>query len=169
AGVRTALEDVSRRLTGAPRPRALALEWGDPPFVGGHWVPELVEVAGGENVLSGPGEPSRRATWDEVAAADPDVVVFMPCGYRLDAAVAEARELLERPAPAELRALRRGGFWATDAGALFSRCTPVVAAAAAVLAAVVHPERFPRVSARRAVRVGPLRATRTGAAPAIQS
>lgn len=156
--VRTALTGVSRRLAGAPRPRVLALEWGDPPFVGGHWVPELVEVAGGEHVLSGPGEPSRRTTWDEIAAADPDLVVLMPCGYRLDAAVAEARGLRERPDVAGLRAVRQEGLWATDAAALFSRCTPVVATAAAVLAAVAHPRRFPRVSARRAVRVGQSRA-----------
>lgn len=164
--VRTALHDVSRRVAGTRRPRVLALEWGDPPFVGGHWVPELVEAAGGEHVLSGPGEPSRRTTWDEVAAADPDVIVLMPCGYRLDTAVAEARELLQRPAVAGLRAVRQDRFWAADAGALFSRCTPVVATAAEVLAAVAHPGRSPRVSVRGAVRVGLPRAARAGAAPA---
>lgn len=157
--VSTALTGVSRRVAGAARPRVLALEWSDPPFTGGHWVPELVEVAGGEPVLSGAGEPSRRTTWDEIAAADPDLVVLMPCGYRLDAAVAEARELRRRPEVARLRAVRRERFWATDAAALFSRCTPVVATAAAALAAMAHPERFPRVSARRAVRVGAERAT----------
>ncbi len=105
-------------------PRVLALEWGDPPFLGGHWVPELVVRAGGEHLLAGPGERSRRASWPEIAAADPDILVFMPCGYTLADAAHEAEQLRRHPALRALRCVRDGHLWATAASALFSRCTP---------------------------------------------
>ena len=120
--------------------RVAAVEWGDPPFTGGDWVPELVELAGAVSVLGRPGERSRRTTWDEVRAAEPEVVVFMPCGYELDAAVAEARTL-----PWD------GPLWATDSTHLFSRCTPqAVAGGLAVLEAIVNgtepdPKRATRI------------------------
>ena len=72
------------------RPRTFALEWSDPPFNGGHWVPEMVELAGGEAVLASRGTPSVRVTWEQIVSAAPEVVVFMPCGYDLEGAVAEA-------------------------------------------------------------------------------
>lgn len=149
AATRERLAAVARSVAGRRRRRVLALEWGDPPFLGGHWVPELVAVAGGEHALSGAGAPSRRATWEEIAAADPDVVVFMPCGYSLHQAALEAKTLLERPEVAGLRAVREAGLWAVAASELFSRCTPAVAEAAEVLAAIVHGERE-RVPAGRA-------------------
>ncbi|HEX7132070.1 MAG TPA: ABC transporter substrate-binding protein [Iamia sp.] len=122
-----------------PRPTVLLLEWSDPPFIAGHWVPELLETAGGLDVLGAAGAASRRVTWSEIAAADPDVLVFLPCGYGLDAAVTEGRALVERPEGAGLRAVAEGRAWAVDATRLLSRCTPVAADAAAVLAAILHP------------------------------
>ncbi len=135
-----AAELAGLRIHQAPRrPRVVTLEWSDPPFLGGHWVPELVELAGGAHLLSGTGERSRVATWDEVIAADPEVVVFMPCGYSLAAADAEARSLPELP----------GALWATAAGQLFSRCTPdSVVAGARVLAAVLRGEAVERLARR---------------------
>ncbi len=94
--------------------RVLTLEWSDPPFLGGHWVPELVERAGGVNVLAEAGAASRRASVEEIATAAADVTLFLPCGYDLPAATEEAAGL-----PAELTPL-----WACDANRLFSRCTP---------------------------------------------
>ena len=100
---------VRAAVAGRPRRRVLLLEWGDPPFVAGHWVPELLAVAGGDDVLGAAGEASRRVTWEEVAGSDPDVVVFLPCGYHLAPALAEARDRvlpeLRRPAG---RVRRRG-------------------------------------------------------------
>lgn len=130
---------VRARVVGLPRPTVLLLEWADPPYVAGHWAPELLAVAGGVDVLGAPGAPSRRVRWEEVAAADPDIVVFLPCGYTLDAAVAEGRALRERPEVAGLRAVAEGRAWAVDATRLLSRCTPVAAHAAEVLAAILHP------------------------------
>jgi iron complex transport system substrate-binding protein len=120
--------------------RVAAVEWGDPPFTGGDWVPELIEVAGGVSVLGGVGERSHRTTWDAVAEARPDVVVFMPCGYELDQAVAEATTL-----PWD------GPLWATDSTHFFSRCTPqAVDGGIAVLEAIVSgtdpdPKRATRI------------------------
>jgi iron complex transport system substrate-binding protein len=120
--------------------RVAAVEWGDPPFTGGDWVPELVELAGGVSVLGRPGERSRRTTWDDIRAARPDVVVFMPCGYELDQAAAEARTL-----PWD------GPLWATDSTHLFSRCTPqAVTGGLDVLRAIVSggqpdPKRATRI------------------------
>jgi iron complex transport system substrate-binding protein len=94
-----------------------ALEWGDPPFNGGHWVPEMLQLAGAEAVLACPGAPSVRVTWAQIEAAAPQVVVFMPCGYDLQAAADEAsRTLLARPELAGAEAIV-----AVDASAFFSR------------------------------------------------
>lgn len=131
---------VRARVVGLPRPTVLLLEWADPPYVAGHQVPEVLAVAGGVDALGTAGAPSRRVTWEEVAAADPDVLVFLPCGYALDAAVAEGRALLRRPEAARLRAVAEGRAWAVDATRLLSRCTPVAVQAAEVLAAVLHPD-----------------------------
>lgn len=121
SATRTALE--ARRALGSTGATMLALEWSDPPFLGGHWVPELVELAGSRHVISSAGEASRRATWAEISAADPDVIVFCPCGYDLRQAGLEAARLIELPEVANLRAVRSGRFFAVDANRLFSRCT----------------------------------------------
>ncbi|MFZ6179219.1 ABC transporter substrate-binding protein [Nannocystis pusilla] len=132
------------------RPRTLALEWGHPPFLGGHWVPELVALAGGEHLLSGTGQPSRRADWAEITAADPDIVVFMPCGYDLAAAAAEAEALCRSSPLGQLRCVREGRLWAVDAVRLFSRCTPhSVIHGAAVLAALLRGDEPPIAQACR--------------------
>lgn len=129
-------------LAGAPSIRAtvVTVEWGDPPFLGGHWVPELVHLAGGEHLLSAAGDASRRSTWEEIAAVDPDLIVFLPCGYHLREAAAEAERLVELPTVRRLRAVQAGRFWATNATALFSRCTPAIVDAASTLAAIVRGE-----------------------------
>lgn len=151
--IRSAHRQLADRVAGLERPRVLGLEWSDPPFVAGHWIPELVEIAGGEHVLSRPGDASRRASWEEIAAQDPHVIVFMPCGYGVEAATAEARALVEQPEVAALRAVREARLWAADARRLFSRCTPGVVTAAPLLASMFHPGRLPPVPPRRAVAV----------------
>ena len=130
---------VRARVADLPRPTVLLLEWSDPPFIAGHWVPELLATAGGLDVLGSPGAASRRVTWAEIAEADPDVVVLLPCGYDLEAAATEGRALLSRPEVAGLRAVAEGRAWAVDATRLLSRCTPVAVEAAEVLASILHP------------------------------
>jgi iron complex transport system substrate-binding protein len=151
-GNATGTDDAARALTGElrervdavrhaveqhHRPRTLALEWSDPPFSGGHWVPEMIECAGGVSVLAETGERSRRLTWDEVAGARPEVVVFMPCGYGLEQAADEGRHLVDVPA---LTTAER--VYATDATALFSRPGPRIVDGVEVLAWALHPRAF---------------------------
>jgi iron complex transport system substrate-binding protein len=118
------------------RPRVAALEWLDPVFAAGHWVPQLVEMAGGENVLGFAGEPSEETTWEAVAAARPDVVVVMPCGHDAERSRDEALEHAHA-----LRTVGAGEVVAVDAGALFSRPGPRLVDGLEVLAHLLHPER----------------------------
>jgi iron complex transport system substrate-binding protein len=150
AGLRDRLASVQGAMEGLERPRVFALEWGDPPYNGGHWVPEMLQVAGGEPVLACPGAPSVRVTWAQVAAVAPQVVVFMPCGYGLQAAVEEAsRTLLGRPELAGVEAIV-----AVDASAYCSRPGPRLVDGVEILAAALHPERLPPPPAGTAVRLG---------------
>jgi iron complex transport system substrate-binding protein len=133
-GLRHRLEVVADSVAGAPRPRTFALEWSDPPFNGGHWVPEMIERAGGKAVLASRGTPSVRVTWEQVAAASPEVVVFMPCGYDLQGAVHEAKGLLERAELSET------AFFAVDASSYFSRPGPRLVDGVEILAWALHPD-----------------------------
>jgi iron complex transport system substrate-binding protein len=135
--LRRRLDAVRAATSELDRPRTYALEWGDPPFNGGHWVPEMIEIAGGEPVLASRGTPSVRMTWAEIGAARPDVVVFMPCGYDLEAAAQEGRSLLER---SELAGSR---LFAVDASAHFSRPGPRLVDGVETLASALHPDRVP--------------------------
>lgn len=108
----------------APHPRVVALEWFDPPYAAGHWVPEQIALAGGEDALARPGEPSARVTWEAIAAARPDVVLLLPCGLDLDEVVRESEALARRPEWRALPAVMRGAVWALDASAWFSRPGP---------------------------------------------
>jgi len=131
--------DVVRlAVRGAPRPRVAALEWMDPVFVAGHWTPQLIEMAGGEDVLGFAGEPSRQATWEEVAAAQPEIVIAMPCGYDAARALVEAEDFAER-----LRALGADQVVAVNASAYFSRPGPRLIDGLELLAHILHPDRVP--------------------------
>jgi iron complex transport system substrate-binding protein len=116
---RLARIDVAVREGFQERPRVLALEWLDPPFVGGHWIPEMVQRAGGKDVLGKPGQKSRTATWDELVKAEAEVVVVMPCGYDADRAAQEAATYSE-----SLAGLGAHEVYAVDAAASFSRPGP---------------------------------------------
>jgi iron complex transport system substrate-binding protein len=124
------------------RPRVAALEWLDPPFAAGHWTPQLIEYAGGEDVLGFAGEQSEERSWEEVAAAQPDIVVVMPCGY--DAEIAHREAEMHRD---ELAAVGAGEIVAVDAAAYFSRPGPRIVDGLELLASILHPELFPEAPA----------------------
>ncbi len=126
---------VRLSVRGSRRPRVVALEWLDPPFAAGHWTPQLIELAGGEDVMALSGEPSQEVSWQALAAADPEVAVVMPCGLDADAARAQALEHAE-----ELAALGAGRVVAVDGGAYFSRPGPRLIDGLELLAHVLHPE-----------------------------
>jgi iron complex transport system substrate-binding protein len=154
-GLRERVERV--RQSAAPRvqrPRVLCLEWLDPLFQGGHWVPEMVEIAGGDALLATREEKSTRITWEQVAASQPDIVVVMPCGYHLAETVAQFREM-EVGFPAEWRelpAVRERRVYAVDGSAYFSRPGPRVVDGLEILQAIVSGagwERLPPESVER--------------------
>jgi iron complex transport system substrate-binding protein len=125
------------------RTRALALEWADPPFTAGHWVPEMIRLAGGFDPLGVEGAPSRACSWNEFAAAVPEVIVFMPCGYGLEDALDQAHGLFEVPEFATTPAAREGRVWAVDGSSYFSRPGPRLVDGVEILARIFHPELFP--------------------------
>ena len=134
---------VRARVEGRPVARVLALEWLDPPFVPGHWVPEMVALAGGTLLRGVSGRPSFAVQWAELVGLDPDVLLVMPCGFELAAARADAdacRAPLDAVAP---RAVRSGRAYAVDATAHFSRPGPRVADGVELLGALFHPDTFP--------------------------
>lgn len=127
----------------AVRPRVLCLEWLGPYFVGGHWVPEMVAKAGGEDVLGEPTKASFRVTAEEIAATGADVIVVMPCGYNVARTLAEWRKMALPAAWAMLPAIRDGRIFAVDANSYFSRSGPRLADGVALLAHLFNPDLFP--------------------------
>jgi iron complex transport system substrate-binding protein len=133
AGLRERVDAVTSRVADRTRVRVLVVEWADPPFNAGHWVPDMIEAAGGDSLLAAPGGRSRRLAWEEIRSCDPEVVVFAPCGFDLDGAVAQSGPLLDRP---ELAGAER--FYAVDANAHYSRPGPRVVDGVEVLAELLH-------------------------------
>ena len=125
------LTRLAAQVAGQRRPRVFVLEWIDPAFLGGHWVPDVVMAAGAEPVLTRPGQKSVPVSWDDIAAAAPEHVVVSPCGYDLEGAVEQARTVLDR-LPAEVT------VWAIDADAVMVRPGPRLVDGAEALAAAFH-------------------------------
>jgi iron complex transport system substrate-binding protein len=138
AGLRARLDAVAAAVAEAPRCAVAALEWLDPVFIGGHWVPEMIAIAGGVDVLGAPGEKSRVVEWDEVAASEPDVVIAMPCGLYCDEAAAQARAYA-----ASLTALGADRVHAVDAASSYSRPGPRLVDGIELLAHLLHPDLVP--------------------------
>jgi iron complex transport system substrate-binding protein len=140
--MRTRVDDVRSRAATLDRVRVLALEWGDPPWGAGHWVPEMIEAAAGIALLGERGENSRRLDWVEVASSSAEVVVFMPCSFGLDDAVAQGAELFDHDEFARTPAARNRRVYATDAQSYFSRSGPRLVDGLEILAWTIHPESF---------------------------
>jgi iron complex transport system substrate-binding protein len=146
AGLRARLEAVTARVgTGGARPRVSVVEWVDPPFTAGHWVPDLVTAAGGLPVAAAAGMPSAQTTWADIAAAEPDLVVVAPCGYHLAGAAGQAG-----PAVAQLPGVP---VWAIDADGIVVRPGPRLVNGVEALAAVIHPGAVPAAPPGAVMRV----------------
>lgn len=129
------LEAVAAKVAGRARRRLLVLEWTDPPFAPGHWIPQMIDSAGGVAALGSVGEKSYRVGWDEITASEPDVVVAAPCGFDLPACADLARELVAEGRPPE-----GVPVWAVDANASFARPGPRLVDGVEALAAILHPD-----------------------------
>jgi iron complex transport system substrate-binding protein len=133
--LRARLDRVRADVAGLPRPRMAVVEWVDPPFTAGHWIPDMVRAAGGAPVAATPRTPSRQVSWADIAAAEPDVVVVAPCGFRLGGAVEQARRVC-----AELPGVP---VWAIDGDAIVVRPGPRLVDGVVALAAILHPGAVP--------------------------
>jgi iron complex transport system substrate-binding protein len=135
-----AVRETAKRV---PTVSVFALEWSDPPFSAGHWIPDMIELVGGTPVLAEKGQPSRVVAWHEVRVAAPEVIVFMPCGYYLEEAEEEAATFLDHPEFAETPAVRNGNVYAVDATSYFSRPGPRIVDGLEILGWAVHPDSYP--------------------------
>lgn len=145
ASLRNRLTAIRTATGGRPRPRVAVVEWVDPPYGAGHWVPDLVTAAGGDPVGARPGALSVRTTWPQIAADQPDVVLVAPCGYGLAGAVAQARAVAAQlPGPA---------VWAIDANGLVVRPGPRLVAGVEAIASILHPDRVPAAHPAVVIRV----------------
>jgi iron complex transport system substrate-binding protein len=135
-----AVKETAKRL---PTVSVFALEWSDPPFSAGHWIPGMITAVGGRPVLAEDGQPSRETAWHEVRSATPEVIVFMPCGYYLEEAEDESRAFLEQPEFAATPAVRNGNVYTVDATSYFSRPGPRLVDGLEILAWAAHPDSYP--------------------------
>ncbi|ATZ23242.1 cobalamin-binding protein [Streptomyces lavendulae] len=139
--LRARLDEVGRLTAGLPRPRVVTVEWLDPLWPAGHWVPDQIAAAGGEPLLAASGEHTVPMTWDAVRAARPDVLLVLPCGFAPERTLSESHLLTDLPGWAELPAVRAGNVWVLDGPAYFNRPGPRVVRGAEVLAHVLHGVR----------------------------
>ncbi len=143
AGLETRVAEVARRVAGLPRPAVFVMEWADPIFNAGHWTPELVRLAGGTPVLAAGGQDSVRVPWEELRAADPEVLVVACCGHTAERTRQDLPRLERLPGWRDLRAVRGRQVFLADGSAYFSRPGPRVVDTLEILAAVIHPGDCP--------------------------
>jgi iron complex transport system substrate-binding protein len=141
AGLRTRLDQIAASVAGRPRPRVAVIEWTDPPFTAGHWIPDLVTAAGGEPVAARPGAPSVPTTWTAITRESPDLLIVAPCGYHLAGAAELAR--------AVAAATPRMQVWAIDADGIVVRPGPRLVDGVEAIASILHPEAVAAVPAGR--------------------
>jgi iron complex transport system substrate-binding protein len=143
ASLRERVARVKEVATRLPMLNVLCMEWSEPPFAAGHWVPEMVEAAAGVNLLTEKGRPSKQVTHREIRDANPEAIVFMPCGYYLEEAEEEAARVFQHPELRETPAVRNGNVYAVDATSYFSRPGPRIVDGLEILAWALHPDAFP--------------------------
>jgi iron complex transport system substrate-binding protein len=145
ARLRSRLVAVAAAVGDRPRPRVAVVEWVEPPFTAGHWVPDLVVAAGGAPVAARPGARSVETTWADLAAAAPDVVLVTPCGFHLAGAVEQARSVVDR--------FPRARVWGVDADGIVVRPGPRLVDGVEAIAAILHPDAVPEPPAGSIARV----------------
>ena len=154
------VENVRKRAARIPdRPRCFIMEWVDPPFCSGHWGPELVEIAGGQDLLGRKHQPSAQIEWQQVLNARPEIIVLALCGYDIDRARRDYELLRRFPGFRSISAADSGQVYVINAGAYFARPGPRIVDSLEILAGILHPSEFPEFVSRgaddlRVVRIG---------------
>ncbi|MBM3601231.1 MAG: cobalamin-binding protein [Alphaproteobacteria bacterium] len=134
---------AARAATASTRPRVACIEWIDPLMAAGNWVPELVDLAGGVNLFGEAGRHAPWMAWDQLASADPDIIVMMPCGFDIARSRQEMLALTARPGWRNLKAVRAGQVFVTDGNQYFNRPGPRLVESLAILVELLHPRLFP--------------------------
>ncbi|MEY2504278.1 MAG: iron complex transport system substrate-binding protein [Verrucomicrobiota bacterium] len=135
--------DNIRAATGKlSRPTVAAIEWLDPLMAGGNWMPELIEIAGGQSLLARPGEHSSWLDWSSLIEADPEIILLLPCGFKIEQTIRDLNLLTENPAWDNLRAVRNGRVYVIDGHHFFNRPGPRLVESAEIVAEILHPELF---------------------------
>src|SRR3989441_1930961 len=124
------------------RPKILCIEWLDPLFTAGHWVPQMVEIAGGINGISTVGEKSRRMDIDEAAKFEPDIIILMPCGFDVNRTILEYEKLSKDRKWSSIPAVKQGNLYAVDANEYFSKPGPRTVTGIEILSKIIHPDTF---------------------------
>lgn len=132
----------TQQLSVMERPNVACIEWTDPLMIAGNWIPELVTVAGGQCLFSVAGENAPKVTWDTLVATNPDIIIFMPCGFDLERTRTEAMVFKSRPEWQNLRAVQSGRVYVTDGNSYFNRPGPRLVDSVEILAEILHPEIF---------------------------
>ncbi len=155
--LRDRLDALHRRIQGVMhRPRVVCIEWLSPFYVAGHWVPEMVQLAGGQDVLAQPGRPSRVVRWDEILAADPDILIMMPCGFSIERTHTELQKMIGQPGQWPLSDDLAERTFLVDASSYFSRPGPRLIDGIELLATLLHPSDHDQVDESKARRLRPV-------------
>ena len=140
------IEKIKSKI-GDDRPKILAIEWIEPFFTAGHWVPEMIQTAGGKNLVSKIGEHSRRMDFEEISNADADIIVLMPCGFDVNRTISEYKKTLEKNEKwKSLRAVKNQSVYAVDANSFFSKPSIRTIEGIEILAKIIHPKRFAEIT-----------------------
>jgi iron complex transport system substrate-binding protein len=142
--LRARLEAVTKKTRKLAKRRVFCMEWIDPVFASGHWVPEMVAMAGGVDPLAEKGKESRRIEWKAVVDAAPEILILLPCGLSLEQTLKELPRAVARPGWAELPAVRSGRVWHAEGPSYFNGAGPRLVDGVEILAEILHPEVFPR-------------------------
>ncbi|RMW34240.1 MAG: cobalamin-binding protein [Nitrosopumilus sp.] len=136
------IQKIKNKIEGS-RPKILAIEWIEPFFTAGHWVPEMIQIAGGENLVSKTGEHSRRMSFDEISKSDPDIIILMPCGFDTNRTISEYKKILENNEKwNSLKAVKNQSVYAVDANSFFSKPSIRTIEGIEILAKIIHPKEF---------------------------
>lgn len=148
--LRARMNAVVKKTRKLPKRKVFCMEWIDPVFASGHWVPEMVEMAGGVDPLASSGKESRRIEWSAVVDVKPDVLILMPCGFSREQTLRELPIATARPGWSDLPAVRNGEVWHADGPSYFNGAGPRLIDGIEILAEILHPEVFPRRRSRKA-------------------
>ncbi len=152
--LRRRIETVVRRVPASPRPRVFCMEWLDPIYCSGHWVPEMVEMAGGRDDLAKRRKDSSRIEWSTLVEYAPEKLILMPCGFTMARTRRELAVVTRRPEWRRLPAVRRGEVYLADGPSYFHGAGPRLTDGLEILAEIIHPETFDRVHRRGYARIG---------------